>query len=257
MSDVGSEGFAGAGRTMRNIRLTLEYDGTAFSGWQYQPGRRTVQGILEEKLSELLGEKVSAIGSGRTDAGVHALGQVANFMTSKKIPLQAFRQGLNRLLPRDLAVLDAKEAKPDFHARFDARRRLYRYQIVTERSPVRERFAWFVKYDLSFEILKRTAGQVVGRHDFTSFSSAQAEIDNYVVEVGRAKWIKKGDALAFEIEADRFLHNMVRILVGTMVDMARRKMDPGLMSEILRARDRKKAGRTAPPQGLFLVKVTY
>lgn len=242
---------------MRNIRLILEYDGTAFSGWQFQPNRRTVQGVLEEKLAELLGERVSAIGSGRTDAGVHALGQVVNLKTDKKVPLSAFRQGVNRLLPRDVAVLDAEEVPPGFHARYDAQKRLYRYQIVTVRSPVRERFAWFVRHDLDFGVLESLCPKVVGGHDFTSFSSAQAEVENFTVNVGKAKWGEKGDTLTFAIEADRFLHNMVRILVGTMVDMARGKMDPKSFADILKARDRRRAGRTAPPQGLFLVKVTY
>ncbi len=254
---AGGTGAGGAVAAPRNIRLTLEYDGTSFSGWQVQPGRRTVQGVLEERLSELLGEKIAVIGSGRTDAGVHALGQVANFKAVSGIPLKAFREGLNRLLPRDVAVLRAEEAGERFHARFDAGKRLYRYHIVTARSPVRERFAWFARYDLDFGVLDKTAGKIVGRHDFTSFSSAQAEVESFVVEVNKARWKRSGDMLTFEIEADRFLHNMVRILVGTMVDMARGKIDPKSFADILRSKDRKKAGRTAPPQGLFLVKVIY
>jgi tRNA pseudouridine38-40 synthase len=242
---------------MRNIQLTLEYDGTAFFGWQVQPGLRTVQGVLEAKLSELLQEKVSLIGAGRTDAGVHALGQAANFRTEKDVPLKAFCQGLNRLLPKDVAVLDAREVKPEFHARFDARSRLYRYRIITARSPLRERFAWHVKYALDFSVLDKTGKKILGRHDFTSFSSSQAEADNFEARVSKAKWRRKGDTLTFEIEADRFLHNMVRILVGTMVDMARGKIKPGDFPAILKARDRRRAGRTAPPQGLFLVRVTY
>lgn len=241
----------------RNIRLVLEYDGTAFSGWQVQPGRRTVQGVLEERLAELLKEKVSVTGSGRTDAGVHALGQTANFKSGKGVPLKAFRQGLNRLLPRDVAVLDAREVPPGFHARFDARRRLYRYQIVTVRSPVRERYAWFARHTLDFGILERVCKRIVGKHDFTSFSSAQAEVENFMVDVKRTGWRKGKDTLTFEIEADRFLHNMVRILVGTMADMARGRMAPESFPDILAARDRKRAGRTAPPQGLFLVRVVY
>lgn len=213
--------------------------------------------MLEEKLSELLKERAAVIGSGRTDAGVHALGQAANFRTESRIPLKAFRQGLNRLLPKDVAVLDAREAGPDFHARFDAKKRLYRYQIITQRSPVRERFAWYVKYGLDFGVLEKTASKVLGRHDFTSFSSTQAEVENFTANVGKAEWRRRGDALTFEIEADRFLHNMVRILVGTMADMARGKLDPKSFADILKARDRRRAGRTAPPQGLFLVRVSY
>lgn len=246
-----------SGAAPRNIRLMLEYDGTAFSGWQFQPGRRTVQGVLEEKLCELLGERISVVGSGRTDAGVHALGQTANFKTGKNMPLKAFSQGLNRLLPKDVAVLKAEEADPDFHARFDARKRLYRYQVISQRSPLRERYAWYVKHRLDFDVLDKVAGRVLGRHDFTSFSSAQAEVENHLVDVSKAGWRAKGDALIFEIEADRFLHNMVRILVGTMADMARGKIDPDAFAAILKSKDRRKAGRTAPAQGLFLVRVTY
>lgn len=242
---------------LRNIRLKLEYDGTAFSGWQYQPNRRTVQGVVEEKLEELLKERVTLVGAGRTDAGVHALGQVANFKTSRGLPLDAFSQGLNRLLPSDVAVLEAREMELDFHARFDAKKRYYRYQLITQRSPIRERFAWYVKYRLDVGILRKLAGKIIGRHDFTSFSSSQAEVQNFLVNVSRAGWKQKGDALTFEIEADRFLHNMVRILVGTMVDMARGRLDPQIFTEILSARDRRRAGRTAPPWGLFLVRVSY
>jgi len=241
----------------RNIRLRLEYDGTAFSGWQYQPGRRTVQGVLEEKLGELLEEKVSLIGAGRTDAGVHALGQVANFKTSRGLPLRAFVPGLNRLLPSDIAVLEAQEVALDFHSRFHAKRRCYRYQLITNRSPLRERYAWYVRYRLDVGVLTRSAAKIIGRHDFTSFSSSQAEAESFLVNVSKAGWKQKGDSLTFEIEADRFLHNMVRILVGTMVDMARGKLNPGDLSAILKARDRRRAGRTAPPQGLFLVRVSY
>ncbi len=247
----------GFGPALRNIRLLLEYDGTGFSGWQFQPGRRTVQGVLQEKLGLLLKERVAVVGSGRTDAGVHALGQVANFKTKSQIPLQAFYLGLNRLLPGDVVVLEAAEAEPDFHARFDARRRRYRYQIITQRSPLRERFSWYIRYNLDFEVLQTLGRQILGSHDFTSFSSAQSEAENPMVEVFRADWRRSKDTVVFEIEADRFLHHMVRVLVGTMVDMARGKMDPDSFGDILRAKDRKRAGRTAPPQGLFLVKVTY
>ena len=178
---------------MRNIRLTIEYDGTAFAGWQYQPGRRTVQGLLEEKLGEITSEKVSLVGSGRTDAGVHALGQVASFKTSSRAPLKAFREGLNRLLPGDVAILKATEVPERFHARFDAKSRRYRYQIVTLRSPVRERFAWRMTYDVDFEILRKTAIKITGKHDFTSFCAAGAEVENFMVDEKKARWEKNKD----------------------------------------------------------------
>jgi tRNA pseudouridine38-40 synthase len=254
---LGSRARDDARGGMRNVRLTLEYDGTGFAGWQFQPGKRTVQGLLEERLGALAKERISVTGSGRTDAGVHALGQVANFRTSSRAPLKAFREGLNRLLPADVAVLEAREAPERFHARFDARSRRYRYQIVTRRSPVRERFAWRMGYDVDFAVLESTAKKIIGRHDFTSYCAAGAEVNSHFVTVASATWSKKKDTLTFEIEADRFLHHMVRILVGTMMDMARGKMDVRKMGAILKARDRTQAGRTAPAQGLFLMEVGY
>ena len=242
---------------MRNIKLLLEYDGTAFAGWQVQPEQRTVQGVLESALSQMTGEKVSLIGSGRTDAGVHASGQVANFKTDKDIPLKAFNEGLNAVLPKDVAVLKAEEADPDFHSRFDATSRLYRYQIITRRSPLLERYAWRILYPLNRDALPELCNVILGKHDFTAFASAQAEVDNFTVNVARTGWKDYGGVLSFEILADRFLHNMVRIIVGTMIDTARGHLKPEDMKRILESRDRTLAGKTAPACGLCLVKVEY
>jgi tRNA pseudouridine38-40 synthase len=242
---------------LRNIKLLLEYEGTAFAGWQVQPEQRTVQGVLESALSKMTGEKVTLIGSGRTDAGVHASGQVANFKTEADIPLKAFNEGLNSLLPRDVAVLKAEEADQDFHSRFGATSRLYRYQIITRRSPLLERYAWRIIYHLDREVLPELCPAILGQHDFTAFASAQAEVDNFTVNVARAGWRDYGGVLSFEIMADRFLHNMVRILVGTMIDVARGHLKAEDMARILGSRDRTLAGKTAPACGLCLVKVEY
>lgn len=242
---------------MRNIKLLLEYDGTAFAGWQVQPEQRTVQGVLESALSQMTGEKVSLTGSGRTDAGVHASGQVANFRTEKDIPLKAFNEGLNAVLPRDIAVLKAEETDPEFHSRFGAKSRLYRYQIITRRSPLLERYAWRILYPLNRDVLPELCNLILGPHDFTAFASAQAEVDNFNVNVARAGWKDYGGVLSFEILADRFLHNMVRILVGTMIDTARGRLKPEDMARILESKDRTLAGKTAPACGLCLVKVEY
>lgn len=242
---------------MRNIKLTIEYDGTDFAGWQLQPGQRTVQGLLEEKLSSMLEENISILGSGRTDAGVHAAGQVANFKTSRDIPLKAFDEGLNSLLPRDVAILKAEEAAENFHARFDARSRRYRYQIVFQRSPLRERYAWRMTYKADPAVLQILAGQILGQHDFTSFSSAQAEVNNFICLIEKAEWNFDHEVWTFEIKANRFLHNMVRILVGTMIDMARGQMDHNDFEKILTAKDRTLAGKTAPACGLCLMEVLY
>lgn len=242
---------------MRNIKLTIEYDGTDFAGWQFQPEQRTVQGLLEEKLSSMLDEEVSVLGSGRTDAGVHAAGQVANFKTGRDVPLKAFQEGLNSLLPRDVAIIGADEVKEDFHARFDARSRRYRYRMIFRRSPLRERFAWRMPFRADPEVLHMLAKQVIGQHDFTAFASAQAEVNNYVCQVERSEWSMTDDIWEYEIRANRFLHNMVRILVGTMVDMARGQMDLNEFNRILTTRDRTLAGKTAPPCGLCLMEVLY
>jgi len=242
---------------LRNIKLNIEYDGTDFAGWQVQPGQRTVQGLLEEKLSSMLEEKISVLGSGRTDAGVHAAGQVANFKTSRDIPLKAFEEGLNSLLPRDVAIIKAEEAAEEFHARFDAKNRRYRYQIVFRRSPLRERYAWRMTYKADPAILKSLAAQMLGQHDFTAFASAQAEVNNFICLIEKAEWIFADDMWTFEIKANRFLHNMVRILVGTMIDMARGQMDHNDLLKILEAKDRTLAGKTAPACGLCLMEVLY
>lgn len=242
---------------MRNIKLTIEYDGTGFAGWQYQPNQRTVQRLLEEKLSAMLEEKVSLLGSGRTDAGVHAAGQVANFKTERDIPLRAFEDGLNSLLPHDVAIIKAEAAAENFHARFDAKSRRYRYQTIFRRSPLRERFAWRMLYKADPAILQDLAAHILGQHDFTSFSSTQAEVNNFICRVEKAEWTLGEDMWTFEIKANRFLHNMVRILVGTMIDMARGQMDHKELTKILEAKDRTMAGKTAPACGLCLMEVYY
>jgi tRNA pseudouridine38-40 synthase len=213
--------------------------------------------MLEEKLSAMLDEKVSLLGSGRTDAGVHATGQVANFKTERDIPLRAFEDGLNSLLPHDAAIIRAEEAEENFHARFEAKARRYRYQIIFRRSPLRERFAWRMLYKADPAILNYLAGQLLGEHDFTSFSSTQAEVNNFICRVEKAEWAFGEDMWTFEIKANRFLHNMVRILVGTMIDMARGQMDPTDLEKILEAKDRTLAGKTAPACGLCLMEVYY
>jgi len=237
--------------------LTIEYDGTDFSGWQFQPGQRTVQGLLEDKLSGMLEEKISVLGSGRTDAGVHAAGQVANFKTSRDIPLRAFEEGLNSMLPRDVAIIKGEEAAEEFHARFNAVSRRYRYQIVFRRSPLRERYAWRMTYKADPAVLRSLAVQMLGQHDFTSFSSTQAEVNNFICLIEKAEWTFTDDMWTFEIKANRFLHNMVRILVGTMIDMARGQMDHTEFSKILATKDRTLAGKTAPACGLCLMEVLY
>lgn len=242
---------------MRTIRLTLEYDGTDFQGWQIQKDARTVQGELEKALHTLLKEEVRVVGAGRTDAGVHALGQVAHFRTQHTIPTEGLRKGLNALLPDDVVVLSAEEAPADFHARFSATGREYRYVIARRRRAVGRQYAYYWEGPLDLSAMQRAAEFILGERDFRAFCQAGAEVNHHRCEVRRAQWIDHGEELWFEIEANRFLHNMVRILVGTMLEIGRGFWPPEKMVELLQTGDRTQAGRTVPPHGLFLVAVRY
>ena len=244
---------------MRILKLLLEYDGTGFSGWQVQPGKRTIQGDIEKVLAKLLGEKVTLIGAGRTDAGVHAKGQVASFQTRSQRSPEVILRALNAGGDRDIAVREVVDLGEDseFHARFSAKSRIYEYRIIQGRSPLRRRFAWEVTYLLDAAKMGQASKCLVGKHDFTSFSSARAEVKTRICVVKNAGWYEERERLVFRIEADRFLQAMVRSLVGTMVDIGRGRFKPNEMRGILGARDRSLAGKTAPAHGLCLVQVNY
>lgn len=244
----------------RNLRLTLEYDGTRYHGWQRQKNALTLQEVVESALGRLTGEAVRLIASGRTDAGVHARGQVVNFFTQSPLPPQAFVHGLNALLPRDIAVLAAAEAPLDFHARYAARWKTYQYVILSRpvRSPLMERYAWWLAGALDFTAMRAAARFLPGEHNFTAFRAAGSRPGPAVRRVRQAAWHKEPDGrLVFTITADGFLRGMVRSLVGTMVEIGRGKYPPDYLKELLEKRDRRLAGPTAPPQGLFLVGVEY
>jgi len=241
----------------RNIKLVLEYDGTDFRGWQVQPTGRTVQGELERALHQLLQEDIRVISAGRTDEGVHALGQVVNFHTQSPLATANILRGLNALLPPDIVVKEVEEVDETFHARFSAKSRTYRYVICRRLRAIGRHYSWFVPYALEFDLLQQVAGQVLGEHDFQSFCPPKAEVEHHWCIVYRSEWHQQGDQWVYEIEANRFLHHMVRILVGTMVDIGRGRWRLEDFRRILEARDRSTAGPTAPAKGLFLVKVSY
>jgi tRNA pseudouridine38-40 synthase len=244
----------------RNIRLLLEYDGTRYHGWQRQADTATIQQTLEEALARLTGEAAALIGSGRTDAGVHARGQVANFHTTSAIPLTAFHHGLNSLLPRDIAVLEAQEAEPAFHARKSARAKTYEYRILNRgnRSPLYRKYAWWIAPPLDLAAMAQAAATLIGEHDFTAFRASGSDNLNPVRRVLAANWRKgPGDWLTFTITATGFLRGMVRSLVGTMAEVGRGKAPPAILKELLESGARHLAGPTAPPQGLYLVEVFY
>lgn len=251
---------------MRNILLRLAYDGTDFAGWQRQPHVPTVQGCLEEALERLLGEKVSVCGSGRTDAGVHALNQAANFKTSSTIPRENLVKALNKLLPDSIRAKDAYEVAAAFHARYAARAKTYRYRILQAPvcSPFLTRYLCHYPYPLDRTRMAIAARLLEGEHDYTSFAASEGpeEGDGTKSNVrmlwcSRLLWRPRTSILIYEACGSGFLHHMVRNIVGTLIEVGRGKLDPRHILEILEARDRTRAGPTAPAQGLCLVDVDY
>jgi len=232
----------------------LEYDGTGFHGWAAQPGLRTVEGELRRALAELCGGFNSLAVAGRTDTGVHALGQVASVDVEGGPPPTRAAEALNTVLPEDVAVVAVAEAAPDFHARYSALSRVYRYRIFRRRtpSPFEARRSWWLPRPLDVATLQRAAGLLLGEHDFRAFTPTETQHEVFRREVLAAHWVERGDHLDFEVEADSFLRHMVRTLVGTMVDL-----DAERLPALLEGADRGDAGRTAPPWGLYLERVSY
>jgi tRNA pseudouridine38-40 synthase len=242
---------------MRNIKLVIEYDGTDFVGWQSQANGRSVQDEITKVLGQVLQESVTLIGSGRTDSGVHARGQVANFRSGTALDVATILNALNGLLPDDICVHSVEEVPERFHARYDAQARVYRYYLSTRRSAVDRRFQWFVKYRLDAEAMNAVASEILGEHDFESFCKYDSEVKHYRCTVSKSQWERTPGMFFYEIRANRFLYGMVRALVGTMVDVGRGFMPRSAFAEILAAKDRSKAGTAAPPHGLFLEEVIY
>ena len=245
---------------MRNIKLVIEYDGTNYHGWQVQPHVVTVQQVIEEKIEIMTRQRTPLIGSGRTDSGVHALGQVANFRTTANIPVEGFLKGLNSLLPTDIAIQSAQEVGLQFHAQYGARRKTYRYVILRRESPsaLFRHYSWRLRGALNLPAMEEATRCLLGKQDFTSFQGAEPDTEDPVREVFRAEWAEGGPGfLHFTIEAGGFLKHMVRNIVGTLAEVGKGKISPERFPQILAARDRRQAGITAPPQGLFLVEVKY
>jgi tRNA pseudouridine38-40 synthase len=241
----------------RNIRLVIEYDGTGYSGWQRQAGDPSIQEALETALAELLREKISVTGAGRTDAGVHARGQVANFRSGTQMECGQIARGLNALLRDDIAVLHCDDVAESFHARFDAVGRRYAYTISTVPTALDRGRVWYLRYSLDAGPMRDAAAAIVGRHDFSSFCRAGADVRHHFCEVREAAWTEEGGRIVFSITADRFLHGMVRALVGTMVDVGRGFISVTDFQAVLAGRNRTLAGPAAPPAGLTLEEVYY
>jgi tRNA pseudouridine38-40 synthase len=243
----------------KRFRVIVEYDGTDFSGWQRQVEERTVQGTLEDALRAMIGESVFVRGAGRTDAGVHADGQVATFEIGVDIPPHGLLRGLNSELPPDVALVDVAEVPSDFDARFSARGKVYRYTVWSHfvRSPLRARRAWHVREPLDVEAIRTAAAALVGDHDFRAFRASDCDRRTTRRMVRGIDVDRQGAVLTIDVEATAFLKNMVRILVGTLIDIGRGRLEPDAVARMLATGDRTIGGMTAPPQGLTLLRVIY
>lgn len=243
---------------MRNIKLEISYLGSNYKGWQKQPNYLGIQGNLEYAIKQITGETVKLNGSGRTDSGVHAMAQVANFYTENEIQADLIPKALNSKLPKDISVINAKEVSLEFHSRYSVHKKKYKYQLYLgrRRSPFLAPMSYHLKCDIDIEKMKTESEKLIGKHDFISFMKKGSSIKTTVREIYTIDWKQEGELLILEIEGNGFLYNMVRIIIGTLVDIGRGKINRDI-SEIIEAKDRGYAGHTAPAQGLFLMKVDY
>lgn len=244
---------------MKTIRLTLEYDGTAYVGWQVQPNGLAVQQLVEQALARVLDVPVRLVSSGRTDAGVHARGMVAHFTTARELPMAAYRDGVNRFLPQDVAVTEAAEAEAGFHARFSARGKWYRYTLCLTpiRSPLAARTSWHLRSPLDEQAMAEAADVFVGRHDFAAFRASGCDAATTVREIYAVELSRQENLLHIDVKGSGFLRNMVRVMVGTLVEIGQGKMSVADLRPLLQGGRREGAGKTAPPQGLCLMEVWY
>jgi tRNA pseudouridine38-40 synthase len=237
--------------------LQIEYDGTAYAGYQLQPDNPTIQGEIEKALLRLYKEAIRVHASGRTDAGVHAIYQIVHFTPPKELKNLNLKAALNTLLPKDIRVIQTASGNEIFHARFDARERQYRYIIKTKNTALDRNRVWQIYQDLNFESMSICASMFVGEHDFTSFCSAQAEVDHKRCIITKSYWEKDGHKLIYHIHGNRFLHSMVRSLVGSMVEVGKGRLSVDDLKNIFESEDRSSGAVTAPPQGLTLMYVKY
>jgi tRNA pseudouridine38-40 synthase len=241
------------------FKLVLEYDGTNYHGWQVQPNLPTIQSALEAAISRVAQHKVNVTAAGRTDAGVHALGQVAHFTTTARLTAEEWQRALNGLLPPDIAVQAVEEAPNTFHARFSAKSKLYRYRIFArvQRSALSRSKILHYPYPLDLDAMEVACRALIGTHNFSSFQGSTTDTENPVCTITKLTVDRFGDEVIFEVEGNRFLKQMVRAIVGTLLEVGRGKLKAGEVAGILAAKDRTKAGPTAPAHGLYLVKVDY
>lgn len=244
---------------MRNLLLTIRYDGSSYHGWQVQKNAVTVQQVFQKAVEKLFCEKIDIKGCSRTDSGVHANMYCVSFKTDKNIPCKNIIAGLNTYLPKDIAVTDCKEVAPDFHARYSVRSKKYVYRVYNAqiRDPFLKDYAFHYRYPLNADYLNTESQAFVGTHDFCGFCSSRSDVEDTVRTVYSFSVERKGDEVIFSVEANGFLYNMVRIMVGTLLFVNEGKIRPGELAQIIDSKERKRAGKTAPAQGLYLNSVKY
>lgn len=240
-----------------NYKLTIQYDGTNYAGWQIQQNAVTVQQKITESINIILQENVNLIGSGRTDTGVHALGQSANFRSEQQIDLYKFIYSLNSILPDDISIKEIEKIDDSFHARFDAKKRCYFYLISKKKSPFYNKYSHLITTKIDCNYLNDISKELLGENDFTSFSRKNSETENKICIVYDAHWRESKEFILFFIEANRFLHGMVRTIIGTLLFSEKNKLEKSYIKEILDIKDRESAGEAVPAKGLFLYKVKY
>lgn len=242
---------------MQNLKLTVEYDGTDFKGWQIQPDKRTVQEVLEEAITKITGHTTRVIGAGRTDAGVHASGQVCNFLTESSLSFDKMLRSLNGILPKDVVVRNIELVDDNFNARFQAKKRVYRYIVTQRRRAINQRYMWYYPHPLNIMKMKEASECLSGEHDCKSFGCSGSDEKSTLCLIEYARWEEQGDQLHFIIASNRFLRKMVRSLVGTLIEVGKEKCSVEGFRKIIEAKDRRCGGNTVPPCGLFLEVVYY
>lgn len=244
---------------MRNIRLIIEYDGTKYLGWQKQKIGKTIQGTIEEAIKELTKEDIYLMGSSRTDAGVHARGFVANFKTESKIPADKFREAINHKLPEDISIIESKEMNEDFHSRYNAIGKTYSYTIINRaaKAAIGKNYLYQVKFDLDVDLMKEACKDFIGTHDFSAFKSSGSSVKSSIRTITDLHIVEDNNIIKIYVTGDGFLYNMVRIIVGTLIMVGNKKIDPKDIKSIIESKDRAKSGFCVPPQGLTLEKVYY
>ena len=244
---------------MKRVKLTVAYDGTNYCGWQVQPNGLAVQEVLNRCLSELLKTKIEVIGASRTDAGVHALGNVAVFDTEARMPAEKFSYALNTRLPQDIRIQNSCQVPDDFHPRFQETVKTYEYKIYNRKfpDPTKRLYTYFYYYPLDVQKMRQGAGYLIGEHDFKSFCTEKPEVTNTVRTIYSLNVIKEGDMIIIRVTGNGFLYNMVRIIAGTLIRVGGGFIEPQQIKKILEAKDRTLAGETARPEGLTLIGIRY